>query len=58
MGWVVRAIPGRFTPGKGVWYPFYSWLGGFQGRSGRVRKNSPPPGFDPRTLKPALLEIK
>jgi hypothetical protein len=26
--------------------------GGGQGRSGRVRKISPPPGFDPRTLQP------
>jgi len=30
-------------------YPLYRGLGGPQGRSGRVR-NSPPPGFDPRTL--------
>jgi hypothetical protein len=27
-------------------------LGGPQGRSGRVRKNSPPPGFDSRTVQP------
>jgi hypothetical protein len=26
-------------------------LGGPQGRSGRVRKTSPPPGFDPRTVQ-------
>jgi len=33
-------------------YPLYRVLGGPQGRSGRVRKISPPPGFDPRTVKP------
>jgi len=27
-------------------------MGGSQGRSGRVRKISPPPGFDPRTVQP------
>jgi hypothetical protein len=36
--------PGRFTPGIGGWV-------GSQGRSGRVRKISPPPGFDPRTVQ-------
>ena len=30
-------------------------LGGSQGRSGRVRKISPPPGFDPRTLQPVAI---
>jgi len=39
------------TPGK-TRYPLYSKLGGSQGRSGQVRKNSPPPGFDPRTVQP------
>jgi hypothetical protein len=34
--------PGRFTPGKETWYS----LGGPQGRSGRVRKISPPPHRD------------
>ena len=33
-------------------YPLYKRLGGPQGRSGRVRKISPPPGFDPRTVQP------
>ena len=33
-------------------YPLYRRLGEIQGRSGRVRKNSPPPGFDPRTIQP------
>jgi hypothetical protein len=30
----------------------YRKLGRPQSRSGRVRKISPPPGFDPRTLQP------
>jgi hypothetical protein len=36
--------PGQLTPGK-TRYPLYSWLGGPQGRSGRVRKISPLTGF-------------
>ena len=43
--------PGRFTPGK-TRYPLYRRLGRPQGRSGRVRKISPPPEFDPRTVQP------
>ena len=35
-------------------YPFYRRLGGFQGRSRRVRKISSLPGFDPRTLQPVV----
>jgi hypothetical protein len=33
-------------------YPLYRRLGGPQGRSRQVRKISPPPGFDPRTVQP------
>jgi hypothetical protein len=33
-------------------YPLYRRLGGPQDRSGRVRKISPPPGLDPRTVQP------
>jgi len=33
-------------------YLLYKRLGGPQSRSGRVRKISSPPGFDPRTYKP------
>ena len=33
-------------------YPLYRRLVGSQGRSGRVHKISPPPGFDPRTVRP------
>jgi hypothetical protein len=48
-GWchALAALP----PGK-TWYPLYRRLGGPQSRSGRVRKISPPPGFDPRTAQP------
>ena len=38
-------------PGK-IRYPLYRRLGGPKGQSGRVRKISPPPGFDPRTVQP------
>ena len=51
-GWVINARPGSFTPGKKSRYPLYRRLGGPQGRSGRVRKISPPLGFDPRTAQP------
>jgi len=44
--------PGRsLAPGK-TRYPLYRRLGGPQGRSGQVRKISPPPGFDPQTVQP------
>ena len=38
-------------PGK-TRYPLYMRLSGTQGRSGQVRKISPPPGFDLRTVQP------
>jgi hypothetical protein len=44
--------PGPFTPGTEIRYPFYMRLGGPQGQSGRVRKVSAQPGFDPRTVQP------
>ena len=40
-----------FTLGKSR-YPLYRRLGGPQGRSGQVRKISPPLGFDLRTVQP------
>ena len=43
--------PSHFTPEK-TWYPLYRRLGLHQGQSGQVRKISPPPGFDPRTVQP------
>jgi len=44
--------PGRLTPGNKTGYPVYRRLGGPHGRSGRVRKISPPQGFDTRTVQP------
>ena len=44
--------PGRILPPEKTRYPLYRRLGGPQGRSGLVRKISPPPGFDPRTVQP------
>jgi hypothetical protein len=49
--------PGRFTPGKETLYSLYGRLGGPQGRSGRLQKISPPPGFDPRTVQPVPTEL-
>jgi hypothetical protein len=40
-GWS-KPSPGRFTPGRETRYPWYRRLGGPKGRSGRVRKISPP----------------
>ena len=39
-------------PGKETRYPLYRRLGGPKGQSRRVRKISPPPGFDLRTAQP------
>jgi len=50
----VSVTPGPLlTPGKDP-VPIYRRLGGPQGRSGQVRKISPPPGFDPRTVQPVV----
>jgi hypothetical protein len=51
VGWL-KSRPGCYTTGKENRYPFYRRLGGPQGQSGRVRKISPPPGFDPQTFQP------
>ena len=45
-----RYVPAALPPGK-IRYLLYRRLGGPQGRSGRVRKISPPSGFDPRTVQ-------
>ena len=45
-----RHAPAVLPPEK-TRYPLYRRLGGSQGLSGRVRKISPPPGFDPRTVQ-------
>jgi hypothetical protein len=47
----LRPRPGCFTPGKETRYPFYRILDRPHCRSVRVRKNLPPLGFDPRTVK-------
>ena len=44
--------PGRTLPPGKTRYPLYRRLGGPQGPSGQVRKISPPPRFDPRTVQP------
>ena len=46
-----RHAPDALHPGK-IRYPLCRRLSGSKGRSGRVRKISPPPGFDPRTIQP------
>ena len=46
-----RHISAALPPEKTL-YPLFRRLGGPQGRSGRVRKTSPPLGFDSRTVQP------
>ena len=46
-----RHAPAALPPGK-TRYPLYRRLGGLQGRSGRVRKISGPPGFYSRNVEP------
>jgi hypothetical protein len=43
----MAALPSRKTQ-----YPLYKRLDGTLYRSGRVRKISPPPEFNPRTVQP------
>jgi hypothetical protein len=52
-GWVVKAT---HRPGK-TRYPLYRKLGGPKERSGQVRKFSPLPGFDPRTVQPIASRL-
>jgi len=47
-----RHAPAALPPGK-TRYPLYRRLVGPPGWSGRMRKISPPPRFDPRTVQPA-----
>jgi len=44
--------PAALHPGEETRYPFYRRLVRPQGRSERVQKISPPPGFDPWTVQP------
>ena len=46
-----RHAPAALPPGK-TRHSLYRRLGGLQGRSGRVRKISPPQRFDPGTVQP------
>ena len=46
------ATPRLIHPGKQIRYPLYKKLGGHRGRSGQVRKISPSPEFDSRTVHP------
>jgi hypothetical protein len=45
-------VPAALPPGKETRYPLYRRLLWPQDRSGRVRKISPLPGFDPQTVQP------
>ena len=49
---VSASRPGRSLPPVKTRYQLYRRLGGPQGRSEQVRKISPSPGFDPRTVHP------
>ena len=46
-----RHAPTALPSGK-IHYALHRRLGGPQSRSGRVRRISPPPGFDHRTVQP------
>jgi hypothetical protein len=46
-----RHVPAALPLGK-TRYPLHRRLGGPLDRSGQVRKTSPPPGLDPRTVQP------
>jgi len=52
-GWPMPR-PWRFTAGRESRYPLHRRLGGPRGRSGCVRKISPPPGFESRTMQPVV----
>jgi hypothetical protein len=45
-------VPAALHLRKLTWYPLYRRLGGPQSWSGKVKKISPSPGFDPRTIQP------
>jgi hypothetical protein len=51
-GWVFNTTPRSLYPRERNSVPKAQRLGGPQDRSGRVRKASPPPAFDPRTVHP------
>jgi hypothetical protein len=49
--WLTPGL-GQYTPGNRTRYPLCRRQGRPQGRSGLVRKISPPPGFDSRNVQP------
>ena len=51
-GWRVSTTPRPLYPPGKTRYPLCRRLGEPQGRSGRVRKISPLPGFDPGAVQP------
>jgi hypothetical protein len=51
-----RHAPAALPPGK-TRYPLYRRLGRPQGRSGRMRIQSPPRGFDPRIVQPVAVAV-
>jgi len=51
-GLVVNATPRAALPPVETLYLLYRTLDGPQSRSGKVRKISSQPGFDPRTVQP------
>ena len=52
MGLSSQRHPPAVLPPEKTRYPLYRKLRRPQGRSGRVQKISPPPGFEPRTVLP------
>jgi len=52
-----RHAPADLPPGK-TRYTMYRKLCESQSKSGRVRKISPPPGFDPRTVQPVASRYR
>ena len=57
-GWIVNATPQLHCPQQKTRYLLYKRLGGLQGRSRRMRKISPPLGFDPRKVQPVAAHRK
>jgi len=54
----LASCPGRSLPAGKTRYPLYRRLGGPQGRSGQMRKISPPPEFDPRTVHVLQYDVE
>ena len=50
--WVVKATPRPLYSWESDLVPIVHGVGGLPGRSGRVRKTSPPPALDSRTVQP------